>query len=134
MNNVILFSKDKSLNKEIREALKDLPIKIVAEVATVKMAVEAMQVASTKMILVDMFLGEISGLDATKSLKKVDDSLVIILISRLKNRMMIERAFRFGATGYLIYPFQSDTLKNAVLHRLEQIDAESVISFQEQEK
>jgi DNA-binding NtrC family response regulator len=134
MNNVILFSKDKTLLKEIRETLIDLPIKIVAEVDSMKKAIEAMRSASTKMIILDMFLGEISGLDATKSLKKVDDSLVIILISRLKNRIMVERAFRYSATDYLIYPFQPSTLKNVVLHRLEQMDSESLISFQEQEK
>ncbi len=133
MNNLVVLSKDLNLRKEIKKALNGLSVKIIAEANTIKEAVEAMRSASTKMILVDMFLGDISGLDATKSLKKVDDSLVIILISRLKNRLMVERAFRYSATDYLIYPFQQETLRTVVLHRLEQIEAESMISFQDQE-
>lgn len=133
MNNLVVLSKDLNLRKEIKKALNGVAVKIIAEANTVKEAVEAMRSASTKMILVDMFLGDISGLDATKSLKKVDDSLIIILISRLKNRLMVERAFRYSATDYLIYPFQEDTLRTVVLHRLEQIESDSMISFQDQE-
>lgn len=133
MNNLVVLSKDLNLRKEIKKALNGVAVKIIAEANTVKEAVEAMRSASTKMILVDMFLGDISGLDATKSLKKVDDSLIIILISRLKNRLMVERAFRYSATDYLIYPFQGETLRNVVLHRLEQIEDKSMISFQDQE-
>lgn len=132
MNNVIILSQNIALRKEIKEALRDLQVKIVAEAGNIKQAVEAMQVASTKLILVDMFLGEISGLDAAKSLKKVDDSLTIILISRLKSRNMVERAFRYGAADYLIYPFTAVTLQTAVAHRLEQIGIESSVSFQDQ--
>jgi response regulator of citrate/malate metabolism len=133
MNNLVVLSKNLQLRKEIKRALSGVPVKIVAEANTVKETVEAMRLASTKMILVDMFLGDISGLDAIKSLKKVDDSLIIILISRLKNRLMVERAFRYSATDYLIYPFQEETLRSVVLHRLEQLDSETMISFQDQE-
>ncbi len=132
MNNLIILSQNLTLRKEIKEALREVQVKILAEAGTIKQAVEAMQMASTKLILVDMFLGEISGLDAAKSLKKVDDSMNIILISRLRSRAMVERAFRYGAADYLIYPFAAETLRSAVSHRLEQIGIESTLAFQDQ--
>jgi len=132
MSNLIILSQNVTLRKEIKEALIEVQVKILAEAETIKQTVEAMQMAPTKLILVDMFLGEISGLDAAKSLKKVDDSITIILISRLKSRAMVERAFRFGAADYLIYPFAAETLRSAVSHRLEQIRIEATLSFQEQ--
>ncbi len=129
MTNLILLSVDKDLKKFVKLALEGLPIKIVAEVGHLKEAMEGLQKLSAKIVIVDLFLAENSGLDAVKMLKKMDESLVAILLSRMRGRGTLERAFRHGANDVLVYPMPVEQLRQTLLHRLDRMKNDGLYVF-----
>jgi CitB family two-component system response regulator MalR len=119
MTNVLLICRDKELRNLIKKALADLPVHITKECDSAKGVSEAMIANRADLVILDLFLPGASGLEVMKILKKLNEHAEFVLITRLRTRTAIDRAFRNGALDVLVYPFALDTLKQTVAHRLE---------------
>ena len=130
MIKAVVLTRDKEMKALIHEAVEGLSVKIAGDCRSVKEAIEVFRHEAVRLVVLDLFLGEISGLDAIKALKKMDETLTIILLSRIDGRGIIEKAFRFGASDTLIYPCGLDPLRQTIAHRLDRID-DGVVVFHE---
>lgn len=119
MTKVLIICRDKELRGLIKKTLEDLPVTITKECDSAKNVTEAMMANPADMVILDLFLPSASGLEVMKILKKVNEHAEFMLISRLRTRTAIDKAFRYGALDVLVYPFTADTLKQTVAHRLE---------------
>lgn len=119
MTNIVLVCSDPEMKLFVRKALEDVPVRISRECASPKEAAEAYAEGSVEYLIVDTFLPGSSSLEVMKVMKKMNEAVQIIIISRLRTRSTIDRAFRMGAMDILVYPFQAETLKQTMLHRLE---------------
>lgn len=129
----IIVSPDAELRRWAESALSDMPLKLTL-LPSLREAGQHMRNEIVQIAIVDLFLGpDTSGFDALKLLKK-NEQLVFILLSRLKGRGLLERAFRYGASDTLVYPMEADTLRQTVLHRLQQIGEAVAVTMTEQSK
>lgn len=119
MTNALLITADRELRRFVREALDELPVKLLRDCETHRDAIEVFREERPKLVLVDLFISESSGIDIVKTMKKLDDKMTIILLSRLRTRTVKDRAFRTGADDVLVYPMSPEILRDATLHRLE---------------
>lgn len=121
MSTLLLISPDKDLVKWASEALSPAPVTVEAQ-PSLKGAMEFARHNFISIVLVDLFLGEgVSGFEALTALKKNNDQLIFVLLSRVKNRSFLERAFRHGASDVLTYPVAGQVLLDTVLHRLQHL-------------
>jgi len=132
ITNILLISADKELLRQANQALEGLPVKVVGECARFRRAMDIMHETACRIVIIDMFLPESSGVELVKMLKQQDEKLVLILLTRMRGRSLLDRAFRHGATDILPYPMQVDTLRQTVLHRLSRLSDDSMIVFQNQ--
>jgi response regulator of citrate/malate metabolism len=130
MIKAVVLTRDKELRDFIHLAAEGLEVKIAGDCHTLKEATDIFRQESVKIVVVDLFLGESTGLDAIKALKKMDETLAIILISRMSGRGLLDKAFRFGAGDTLIYPCEAEVLRQTIAHRLSRID-DGMITFHE---
>lgn len=130
MIKAVVITQDKEMKSLVHEAAEGLEMKIAGDCRTLKEAIEVFRQEPVKVVILDLFLGESTGLDAIKSLKKMDETLTIILLSRMSGRGLLEKAFRFGAGDTLIYPCAADTLRQTIAHRLGRID-DGMVTFHE---
>lgn len=130
MNNAIIVSADPELRRLVRESVDGLPLKVVGDCANLKAAMELFRETAIQMVFVDLFQRDSSGLDVIKSLKKIDDTLVCILLSRVQGRGLKDRAFRFGANDIVEYPVDREVLRQTVQHRLAGLADANMIVFQ----
>ncbi|MGZ3693024.1 MAG: response regulator [Bdellovibrionota bacterium] len=119
MTNILVVCRDQEICRLIKTALNDLPVKIARECNSAKGVTEAMMEARADLVIVDLFLPGASGLEVMKAVKKLNEHAEFVLITRLKTRAAIDKAFRSGARDVLVYPFTADTLKQTIAHRLE---------------
>lgn len=122
---VVLLS-DNELKKIVRQAAEGI-VKIAAECRTTKEATDILRQGSVRIVVLDLFLGGSSALDAIKTFKKMDENLALILLSRMRGRGVLEKAFRFGAADVLLYPCRAETLRNTLLHRLERMEEDMYV-------
>ena len=119
MSLIMLVSADKEMAKVVKMALRDTPAKVALEFDNPRAAATALAKTPISMVILDLFLPGSSGLEMLKILKRVSENGLFLLLTRIRTRTVIERAFRFGAQDVLHYPVSTDILRDTILHRLE---------------
>jgi DNA-binding response OmpR family regulator len=119
MNQIILVSEDRELCKLLKFALRETPIKVTHEVSSPKMAADLFAQNPLALVVLDYFIPASSGLDTLKLLKRMNEEGLFMLITRMRMRDILERAFRMGAQDVIHYPISAEILRDTILHRLQ---------------
>ena len=104
---VILVADDSSANRLIvRTTLKDGPYEVI-EASNGREAVDTALQRLPELILMDLMMPELDGLEATQELKKYDETarIPVLMLTSLDETEDRVRAFEAGATGFLNKPF-----------------------------
>ncbi len=110
------------IRRLIQEALSQLQVERVDAACSGKEALDKVSGYSYDLVLLDLKLMDINGLEVLSSIKKEKPEIKVILISGEEDRLM-EKAEQMGADGFLNKPFN--------LHQLFQalgIDSESPVN------
>jgi two-component system chemotaxis response regulator CheY len=70
------------------------------------------------LVIMDMVMPDIDGVEATKEILKFDPSAKIIVTSSKENKELVDDAIAAGAKGYLLKPFDADQMVIAVSKQL----------------
>ena len=107
----------------IRNYLKTLLKLKGYEVSTVSSGSEAIEYFSSNpppsLILMDILMPEVDGLETLKRLRKSERELPVIMLSCIGETRTIVEAMRSGATDYLNKPFEEAELEIAILKALD---------------
>lgn len=106
-------------NKVIRESLTayvrmDPEFECVATFGTAEEALEALPEVNPEVVLMDIQLPEMSGIECTSRLRKLLPELRIIMVTVYGDPEQIFRALRAGACGYLLKRCTPEELITAV--------------------
>jgi len=71
------------------------------------------------LVLSDIDMPGMSGLELLRSVKLLDQSLQVVMVSGLHDLDLARRCLREGAYDYLVKPFESDDLRNTVERAIE---------------
>lgn len=89
--------------------------KIEAVVHSSNEAFELLSKVEIDLILLDIFMPGITGLDLLVQLRQAGKGVDVIVISAACDRQSIKKALQFGATDYIIKPFEFERLNTALL-------------------
>jgi DNA-binding NarL/FixJ family response regulator len=87
---------------------------ICGEAASAEEAMQKIPAASPDVAIVDLVLGEMSGLDLLKSLKSQYPDLPILVLSMHDETYYAERCLRAGAKGYIMKKEAIEQVENAL--------------------
>ena len=89
-------------------------------------AVEAIQAKDYDLVLSDIKLGDLTGLDVLRAAKQKNPNIVVIMISAFASTETAVEAMNDGAYDYVPKPFDNDELKETIANALERktLDAE----------
>jgi DNA-binding NtrC family response regulator len=118
MTGILLVTADPELSRWAKKALAETPLRITLECAGLKETVDVFAKAPASLVILDLFVPQSSGLDVMKSLKKMDEDCLFVLLNRMRTRVSIERAYRTGAHDVLPYPLGGDVLRDTLLRRM----------------
>jgi len=118
MSGILLVTEDRELGNRIRDTLRDTKAKLIGVCGTFRTAVDVFQKTHPNMVVLETFLPESSGLEALKNFKQMNEHCVFVMLSRLRTRSALERAFRLGAHDVLLFPVDMEILRQTILHRL----------------
>ena len=89
--------------------------KIEAVVHSSNEALKLLDKVEIDLILLDIFMPGITGLDVLVQLRQAGKGVDVIVISAACDRQSIKKALQFGATDYIIKPFEFERLNTALL-------------------
>jgi len=88
-------------------------------------AVEKLEKATFDLVLSDIRLGDLTGLDVLRAAKKRDANTVVIMISAYATTETAVEAMNEGAYDYVPKPFDNDELKHTIAQALDRRTADS---------
>jgi two-component system invasion response regulator UvrY len=99
----------------IRRILEDAPgIKVVGEAGTGEEAVQVIRQTKPNVVLMDIKMPGLSGLETTRKLLRIDPELKIIIITAYENDVFPIRMMQAGAAGYLTKGASQEEMVKAI--------------------
>lgn len=88
--------------------------KVIARANTGEEALDWLQSFSPQLILLDVFLPDILGVDLIDKIKEVSPTSSIILITAATEAHIVQKAYRKNVTDYILKPFTFEQLKESI--------------------
>ena len=102
----------------MRMMIKDILTKngyeIVAEAENGAVAVEKYSDAKPDLVLMDITMPDMDGIQALKKIKEIDPAANIIMCSAMGQQAMVIEAIQSGAKDFIVKPFQAERVLEAV--------------------
>jgi DNA-binding NarL/FixJ family response regulator len=112
----VLIADDHALVREgLRALLSELPdFEVAAEAATGAAAVEAAALTRPDVVVMDIKMPELNGIDATRRIVEADSTVAVLVVTMLEDDESVFAAMRAGARGYLLKGAQRDDIIRAI--------------------
>ena len=102
----------------MRMMIKDILTKngyeIAAEAENGQKAVEKYPEAKPDLVLMDITMPEMDGIEALKKIKELDPNAKVIMCSAMGQQAMVIEAIQSGAKDFIVKPFQAERVLEAV--------------------
>ena len=102
----------------MRMMLKDILVKngydVVGEADNGVKAIEKYKELKPSLVIMDITMPELDGINATKGIKAVDSNALIIMCSAMGQQAMVIESIQAGARDFIVKPFAADRVLEAV--------------------
>lgn len=102
----------------MRMMLKDILTKngyeVVGEAENGIKAIEKYKELKPSLVILDITMPEMNGIQAAKGIKSLDANALIIMCSAMGQQAMVIESIQAGARDFIVKPFQADRVLEAV--------------------
>ena len=115
MANGILVVDDASfMRMMIKDVLSKNGFTILGEAENGLKAVEKYKELQPELVIMDITMPEMDGIQAVKEIKKINSAAKIIMCSAMGQQAMVIEAIQAGAKYFIVKPFNADRVIEAV--------------------
>ena len=98
----------------LKKLLSESGYEIVGEAENGQKALEKYKELKPRLVIMDITMPEMNGIQATKAIKEFDSSALIIMCSAMGQQSMVIESIQAGARDFIVKPFQNDRVLEAV--------------------
>ncbi|MBE6081747.1 MULTISPECIES: response regulator [Tissierellales] len=102
----------------MRMMIKDILTKngftVLGEAENGMKAVEKYNELKPSLVIMDITMPEVDGIQAVKAIRKIDGNAKIVMCSAMGQQAMVIEAIQAGAKDFIVKPFQADRVIEAV--------------------
>ena len=113
-NGILIVDDAAFMRMMIRDVLTKNGFEIVGEAENGQKAIEKYKELTPELVIMDITMPEVDGIQAVKEIKKADASAKIIMCSAMGQQAMVIEAIQAGAKDFIVKPFQADRVVEAV--------------------
>ncbi len=111
----ILISDDAAfMRMMIKDILTKNGYEVVGEAENGAIAVDKYNELKPDLVIMDITMPEMDGIEAVKTIKAGDPDAKIIMCSAMGQQAMVIEAIQAGAKDFIVKPFQADRVLEAV--------------------
>lgn len=106
MKKVILVEDEKVIRKGLRKLIEDVigGCKVIGEAENGKKALELMKVMTPDLVITDIRMDEMNGIDMIKRIRSHNKDLKILIVTGHADFVYAQQAIKFGVSDYLLKP------------------------------
>lgn len=98
----------------IKNILTKNGYEVVAEAENGLKAIEKYQQTNPDLVIMDITMPELNGIEAVRRIKKINKDATIIMCSAMGQRSMVFESLQAGARDFILKPFQAERVLDAV--------------------
>jgi two-component system, chemotaxis family, chemotaxis protein CheY len=98
----------------IGDAARETGWDVVGEAQNGAEAIEKYKELRPDVMTLDLVMPEFDGLHALRGILEFDSEAVVLVVSALDQKSILQNAFRHGATDFLVKPFDKSQLVSAL--------------------
>lgn len=117
---ILLVDDEAHIRKFVSLILKQIGQPVIKEAVNGEDALAAYQADKPDMVLLDVNMPRMDGMETLRKLKQIDPDCVVIMLTSLANRESVERALELGAASYI----RKDTPKDEIAQALTEVIAD----------
>lgn len=115
MNKKILIAETSAHNRNaLKEIISQNSYEVIGEATNMEEVLVKIKTLSPDILILDMLLPGIIGVDCIKLCKSIHSEVDIILLSMLGQQEMVIEGIIAGAKDFLIKPFQADSVESVL--------------------
>ena len=112
--NVLICDDAAFMRMMIKNVLVKGGYNVVGEAENGAKAVEKYKELSPDLVLMDITMPEMDGIQALKEIKKIDGGAKVIMCSAMGQQAMVIESIQAGAKDFIVKPFREDRVIEAV--------------------
>lgn len=117
MINVMIVEDDPMVLEVNKNFLDKLPtFQLQGSAATGKEALNLIKQKQTDLVLLDVYLPDISGVELLSSIRELNIPTDVIAITAARDTKTVHQLFRLGTIDYLVKPFRYERFKTALMN------------------
>lgn len=98
---ILIVDDEAHIRKYVTLILKSLGVTSVVEASNGEEAVATFERIQPDMVLLDVNMPQIDGIETLQRLKSVDPDCIVVMLTSLANRATVEQALQLGAANYI---------------------------------
>jgi len=106
---IVIADDEPIIRLDLRELLTSLGYDVVGEAADGRTAIELARKLKPDLIILDIKMPEVDGIDAAEELSR-EGLAPVVLLTAYSERELVDRAKAAGVAGYLVKPFRESEL------------------------
>lgn len=118
---ILLVDDEAHIRKFVSLILKQIGQPVIKEAVNGEDALAAYQADKPDLVLLDVNMPRMDGMETLRKLKQIDPDCVVIMLTSLANRESVERALELGAASYI----RKDTPKDEIAQALTEVIADN---------
>ncbi|WP_040948680.1 response regulator [Gorillibacterium massiliense] len=113
-NRILIVDDAAFMRMMIRDILSKNGYEVCGEANDGVQAIEKFKEHKPDLITMDITMPEMDGINALKEIKKLDPNARVIMCSAMGQQAMVIDAIQAGAKDFIVKPFQSDRVIEAI--------------------
>ncbi len=113
-NKVLVVDDAAFMRMMVKEVLTKNGFEVVGEAENGAVAVEKYKELSPDLVIMDITMPELNGIEALKKIKQHNAGAKVIMCSAMGQQSMVIEAIQAGAKDFIVKPFQADRVCEAV--------------------
>ena len=118
-NSILIFDDAAFMRMMIKDILVKNGYNIAGEAENGVKAVEKYQETKPDLVLMDITMPEMDGIQALKKIKAIDANASVVMCSAMGQQAMVIESIQSGARDFIVKPFQPDRVIEAVKKAVE---------------
>lgn len=114
MSRILIVDDAAFMRMMIKDILTKNGFEVVGEAENGAKAIEKYGELKPDLVVMDITMPEVDGIQAVKEIKKTDANAKIVMCSAMGQQAMVIEAIQAGAKDFIVKPFQADRVIEAV--------------------
>jgi len=113
-NGILVVDDAAFMRMMIKDVLTKNGYTVLGEAENGQKAVEKYKELNPDLVIMDITMPEVDGIQAVKEIKKIDPNAKIVMCSAMGQQAMVIESIQAGARDFIVKPFQADRVIEAV--------------------